>query len=86
MIDILNEFEGGYTSDLDEGLEDPGVTHVSDAFGNVVKVGFNFMNGITPLQLGRVCHHYIYLCMHLMSRQNVFINKWRRDQIIIFQH
>ena len=63
MTSLLNEFEGGYRSDLDEGLEDPGVTHVSDAVGNLTAVGFNYLNGITPYQLGRICDHlkiYMY--------------------------
>jgi hypothetical protein len=65
MINILNEFEGGYKSDLDEGLEDPGVTHVSNAVGNLTAVGFNYLNGITPYQLGRICDHLtnFYVCI-----------------------
>jgi len=87
MINLLNEFEGGYKSDLDEGLEDPGVTHVSDAVGNLTAVGFNYLNGITPYQLGRICDHFKKnQCMHLTSPQNVFIKTWQQDQITIIQH
>jgi len=55
VITTLNNLMGGYHSDLDEGLEDPGVTRISDADRKLQKVDFNYINGITPFQIGKLC-------------------------------
>ena len=47
VISTLNELSGGYVSDLDHGLENPGVTYFSDANGNVIKADFDCLQGIT---------------------------------------
>jgi hypothetical protein len=69
---------GGYHSDLDEGLEDPGVTHISDADGKLQKVDFIFFKWY--YQFSEVCSYNNNIIII-----NIFLYNIKKDLNLLYK-